>query len=643
MRNEPASARILKAYLIAASALGPGYLAFFGLLEGWWSSGIALFFGLATLVGWRVFVRGHFRLTAVILTTAIFIAPAWVVLFTSGAASPVVIWLTPAPFIASTMLGRRAALLVGTLAGAFVVVLGIVGVDRLPQEMTQPFAHQLLTVVAEVTAIALVTFYGWVTSKEYEDAQRALAREHRALLASSELLDARNRAMRIVFDHVDQGFLTILADGQIGPERSRVLDTWFRAPVPGETLPAFVSEYDSAAGQMLALGLEELRAAIMPVELILDQLPKAMSANERHYGLEYRRVDSAEPSGLMIVITDHTESRRAEAAERRNRELLTVLHLGTADPAGLATFLRESDRLTQQVLAQDRGDELMRALHTLKGNSAVFGLLTFSEQIHAHESELTELGQLALSRRQEVAASWQHERDRIAALGLGDEDRVQLRRSELVALQALAQSSRDSSSLSRAIEALCAAPARPQLERLGRQALGLAERLHKRVSLVVEDHDVRLPPHAYDSVWSALAHVVRNAVDHGLETEQERVGSGKSPVGCLYLSTQLQHDELVICVEDDGRGVDWERVRRKAEQLGLVANTHTELVEALFSDGLSTSDEVTALSGRGVGTAVVALAVREHGGRIDIDSTPGQGTRCTLVLPLSAEELQRSA
>jgi len=643
VRSEPASARILKGYLIAASALGPGYLAVFGLMGGYWSASIALFFGLATLLGWRTYAKGHFQLTSTILVAGIFIAPAWVTLFTSGASSPAVIWLTPAPFIASTMLGRHAALLVGTLAACWVALLGIVGVDALPQEMTEPFVRQLLTVVAAVTAIALVTFYGWVTAKEYEGAQRALAQEHQALLASSEQLDARNRAMRLVFDHVDQGFLTISADGKIGPERSRILDAWFGTPPPGQTLQALISEHDPVAGHTLALGLDDLRAGIMPAELIIDQLPKAMTAHGRNYALEYRQIGSTEAGGLMVVLSDRTETHRARAAEQRNHELVEVLRLGTADPAGIATFLAESDRLVQELLRHEGGDELMRALHTLKGNAAVFGLLSFASQIHDRETELAEIGSLALSRREAIADAWRHERERIASLGLGDNDRVHIRCSELRDLKALATSSRDGASVARAVESLCAVAVKPRLDNLGRQALSMAERMQKRVSVTVEDHGVRLPMHAYDGVWSSLAHVVRNAVDHGLETPDERVSAGKTSVGQLRLSARMRDDEISISIEDDGRGIDWARVKSKAEQLGIAVTGDASLVDALFSDGLSTRDEVTALSGRGVGTSVVALAVREHGGRIEVDSTPRTGTRFTLHLPLATDSFKRSA
>jgi HPt (histidine-containing phosphotransfer) domain-containing protein/two-component sensor histidine kinase len=637
MHRPVASARILRAYLLAATALGPGYFTFFGLLRGWHSAFISVVFGLATLLGWRVYWQGRHRLTAIILVAAIFVAPAWVLLFTSGARSPVVIWLTPAPFIASTMLGRKSAVRVGVIAVSYVALLGLIGVDRLPQEMTEPFARQLLTVTASVTAIAIVTFYGWVTGKEYETAQNDLAREHEALQTSSTLLDARNRAMRIVFDNVEQGLLTIDLAGRIGPERSRVVDEWFRAPRENETLPELLSELDESVGATLRLGLDELQSGFLPTEVVLEQLPKTLSVNARWYGIAYRLIETAGGAGLLVVMTDHTDARRAQAAERRNHELIELLRFGTSDPEGIATFISESTRLVRCVESGEQGDGLMRALHTLKGNSAVFGLLTLSAQVHDLEERLKENGSLTGADRTALGRAWAEERARIDALGLSTEDRVHLRRDELSRLLSVARSGADIGTLRRRVEVLCSVAARPRLESLGRQSVGLAERLSKKVSLEIADNDVRLPPQAYDDVWAVLAHVVRNAIDHGIEREEERVAAGKAPSGRLTLSTELSNGRLIIAVADDGRGVNWDAIRVRARALGLPANGQSELVEALFADGVSTRDEVTAISGRGVGTAAVAAAVRAHRGSIEVTSKEGSGTRFVLTLPAPPE------
>lgn len=147
---------------------------------------------------------------------------------------------------------------------------------------------------------------------------------------------------------------------------------------------------------------------------------------------------------------------------------------------------------------------------------------------------------------------------------------------------------------------------------------------------------LRLEPRGWASFWAAFVHVARNAVDHGLEPIDVRRESGKAGGGRLRLRTRVDDEEFLIEVADDGAGIQWERVRERARELGLSHDTHEHLVSALFVDGLSTSAEVTEISGRGVGLAVVSAACLERGGRIDVDSSPGRGTSFVFRFPRSA-------
>ena len=170
-------------------------------------------------------------------------------------------------------------------------------------------------------------------------------------------------------------------------------------------------------------------------------------------------------------------------------------------------------------------------------------------------------------------------------------------------------------------------PVHPRLERLGRQARTLARRLGKpEPEVVVQDRAVRLDAAPWPAFWAALVHVVRNAVDHGLESGSERLLASKREAGKLWIGAERDDDRIVITVRDDGRGVDWEKVRAKALKLAMPAESEKDLLEALFSDGLSTRDEVSMTSGRGVGLSAVKQAVLELGGKIEVDTLLGQGT-----------------
>jgi two-component system chemotaxis sensor kinase CheA len=136
-----------------------------------------------------------------------------------------------------------------------------------------------------------------------------------------------------------------------------------------------------------------------------------------------------------------------------------------------------------------------------------------------------------------------------------------------------------------------------------------------------------------------LVHLIRNSVDHGLESEEKRRAAGKSAKGTVRLSAVYSGAEVAISVSDDGNGLDAARIRAKAEENGIIAPdaklTDQELNHLIFAPGFSTAKEVTSLSGRGVGMDVVKRTIDGLRGTIDVSTNPGQGTTMTLRLPLT--------
>lgn len=178
-------------------------------------------------------------------------------------------------------------------------------------------------------------------------------------------------------------------------------------------------------------------------------------------------------------------------------------------------------------------------------------------------------------------------------------------------------------------------------ERLPRLVRDTAHRLGKEVDLEVRGGAVELDRTLIDALGDPLTHLVRNAVDHGLETGAQRVAAGKSPRGVLVLAARRERDKVLIDVSDDGRGLDGDRLRSRAVQMGLLTPekaaelNQQQCWELAFLPGLSTRGEATDLSGRGVGLDAVNAAVEKLGGKLTVFSTQGKGSRFTLELPLS--------
>ncbi|HEU4675486.1 MAG TPA: response regulator [Motilibacteraceae bacterium] len=167
----------------------------------------------------------------------------------------------------------------------------------------------------------------------------------------------------------------------------------------------------------------------------------------------------------------------------------------------------------------------------------------------------------------------------------------------------------------------------------------LAGRGGKQVRLVLEGQDVELDARVLDAVADALRHLVTNAVDHGCETPAERTATGKPAAATVTVSARAAGASVVVEVADDGRGVDEDALRAAAVSRGLLEPGATDagpaLLRVLFAPGFSTRAEVSETSGRGVGLDVVSTSVQDLGGTVDVTSAPGEGTRFTIVLPVT--------
>ena len=164
--------------------------------------------------------------------------------------------------------------------------------------------------------------------------------------------------------------------------------------------------------------------------------------------------------------------------------------------------------------------------------------------------------------------------------------------------------------------------------------------LRKQIEFTIEGKEIELDRSMLDEIGDPIVHLLRNAVDHGIESPEERLRAGKPPAGRLVLSAARDRSAVVIRVTDDGRGIDRDRVLSRAKGAGLVDQAKTdlsddELLRLVSRPGFSTAEQVTGISGRGVGVDAVYTRVRALGGAVDIKSVPGQGTAVTLRLPLT--------
>jgi two-component system chemotaxis sensor kinase CheA len=174
----------------------------------------------------------------------------------------------------------------------------------------------------------------------------------------------------------------------------------------------------------------------------------------------------------------------------------------------------------------------------------------------------------------------------------------------------------------------------------------LSRDLNKEVELLIYGEETEVDKSVIESIHDPLVHLIRNAIDHGIETPQERKAVGKPEKGKVILRAEHEGNFIVITVEDDGRGIDPERVRRKAVEKKIITEQEAssisdrDALNLIFLLGFSTASKVTNVSGRGVGLDVVKANITKLNGMIDVQSTLGQGTKFILKLPLTLAIIQ---
>jgi two-component system chemotaxis sensor kinase CheA len=169
----------------------------------------------------------------------------------------------------------------------------------------------------------------------------------------------------------------------------------------------------------------------------------------------------------------------------------------------------------------------------------------------------------------------------------------------------------------------------------------LARSMNKRVQLKIEGEDTEIDRALVEKLNECLVHLIRNAIDHGIETPDERTAAGKPPEGLIEISASQSEGSVIVVVRDDGRGIDPNKIRRKAIERGLLTEEQAsslsddDAIQFIFRSGFSTKEEVSEVSGRGVGMDAVKAAMEQIGGTIDLHSQIGAGTTVTLRLPLT--------
>jgi len=467
-----------------------------------------------------------------------------------------------------------------------------------------------------------------------------------AIQVREEQINQRNEDMRLVLDNVGQGFLNIDRSGVIAPERSRIVEDWF-GPIKGTPLFwDYLRRFDPALGDYFEVAWMAVIDQVLPPDLCLDQLPRLVNKDGRTFELVYRPIYAdvgidGSPGTLdkaIVMITDVTVRLERESSEQRQREMMSMYRRLIADRPAFDEFFDEATVLVREITtALDMDLPLVkRQVHTLKGNCALFGIDSVATLCHAIEERIDDSAALHDGDRVRLSQAWTLvTKMRAELVDAGDKHAIAVAREDYERLRDDLRRYADHESMLAAVEAWQLEPASKRLALIREQIERLATRLGRApVDVMCHPTTVRLPPRRWAAFWSAFAHVVRNTVDHGVETSEKRIADGKPERAAIRVAIGRDRDRVLISIQDDGPGVDWQAIARRARDRGLPADTHAELVAAVFTDGISSRATTTGTSGRGVGLGAVRAAVDSLGGELELSSAAEAGTLFRCWLPL---------
>ena len=466
--------------------------------------------------------------------------------------------------------------------------------------------------------------------RQQNEALESLSRQLASANATLEATVAeRTASLQTILDNTGEGVLSVDMTGKLLPERSAVVTRWC-GKAPADTT---LWEYLGAENEQLAVNLElafmQIADQVFPFEVAAAQAPSQFQRHGRTFALGFREIQEAgHTSKVLVIIRDITQQLEAERVEQESRDLHKLIGNLLKDRVGFQQHLAECAHLIASLEHNNDLVAVKRILHTIKGTTATLGFQRVSDWTHGLESKIVEQNRAPSNDElQSLREVWKDSLTTISDyLTLDQSETIELQPQHFDQLRSLASQTDIADEINELIDYLTYEPIAMHFRRLARYSKQIAQRLNKDLQIIVDDAGVRVPQHCLNNFWASLSHVIRNAIDHGIEPSAERVLAGKSPTGVVRLSAQLSGDHIHLQISDDGRGINWQKVRIKAQQSGLPHETESDLIEAVFSDGLSTAEKVTDLSGRGVGLSAVREACVSKHGNVEVHSKPSDGT-----------------
>ncbi|SFK68312.1 CHASE4 domain-containing protein [Paenibacillus sp. 1_12] len=561
--------------------------------------------------------------------------------------------------------------------GGMLLLLGLV-ILMVRQRIILPLRHFTLT-LEEVAAGRTVK----ELPKHVQHAEAQIVGAIDKIMQWNQVLERtvaeRTGSIRSLLDNARQGFMSIGPDLRVKEEYSVECTRIFKQDIAGLQLGALFYAADVEEATLLESILAEFYSEQdeWKRELIFSLLPDEVLIQGMVVQVEFKYLSDVESAAgqtavggaIMVMLTDITETRRLEEQMNRERKRLQMVVHVITHSEDYAQITRSFETFCNTELVELSGGnesvenkllEIYKSIHTFKGSFALLQFMHIVPKLHELESELMELlgrevkptwRELELWLRSLRLNEWLEEDSLVLKEALGDatsemgiEYEVKLTKEqwqhlerELIMRLTLAEDRLWLAGLRK----WRFKPLKALIQHYPAYLSELAERngllLHP---IELNGADIPVDPDRLNGLTQSLIHIVRNIVIHGIESPEERVEQGKDEYATVSFSIEQEQNELTLTISDNGRGIDLEAVKSRAESSGLLP-THNDttplsnehIANLIFKDQLSTTKHTTEWSGRGIGLAAVKAEAEKLGGTVRVSTSKGRGTAFIVKLP----------
>ncbi|KUO67997.1 MAG: hypothetical protein APF77_03730 [Clostridia bacterium BRH_c25] len=508
--------------------------------------------------------------------------------------------------------------------------------------------------------------------KEVNDSRDKLSEWNRGLELT---IQKRTASVRNLLDNAGEGFLTFGADFVVGSEFSSECNNIFDCNIKGKSFPGLIYPDNAEERKFLETLLGKIlnEGNVIQRDIYLTLLPAEVTLGDKHIRISYKVIsdnDSSLSKMFMVILTDITYNRMLESKVEQERNVLKMVVKVVTNYDDFMETLKDYKEFCESKLPklldskQPHDDvlyEICLAIHTFKGAFSLFDMSNIIEKLHVFETIISGFKAGKDSSRMTRLKEYIEEQDVIGWIDadvnilkniLGDhflkrDDTIVVEKSRLKSIEEkmlLMLSSVECRLLLPDVRKLRQKPFKEVLKGIPDYAQKLADRLDKMMNPVeIHADNILVDLDRYQDFSKALVHVLRNIVDHGLETPEERLDKGKDVYCNIHCAIKLADNLINLTISDDGRGLDLNKIRQKLITRGLLEEeiactlSDDEAVQLMINNHISTKDDISYISGRGFGLSSVKNETEKLGGTFKIVSTSGKGTQFLFQLPYKAE------